>query len=71
MNEQQESHVKSMAHKIEMHAEAIKLRMQAIQRNNLDDMPTELIEANFADTMYYCEAIQRVYAEMLPNLPKE
>lgn len=71
MNQAQETHVKAMARKIEMHAESIKLRMQAIQHNSLADMPVDLIKANFSDSLYYSEAIQRVYADMLPQLPKE
>jgi hypothetical protein len=70
MNKAQEIHVQAMAHKIEGHAQAIVLRMQALQRNSLADMPIELIQANFADSLYYAEVIGKVYAEMLPQLPR-
>jgi hypothetical protein len=68
MNVAQSEHLKAMACKMEAHAEAIKQRMQALQRNNLFSMPIDLIPANFEDTFYYAEAIQKVYADMMPRM---
>jgi hypothetical protein len=68
MNNAQSRHVKAMAKKMGAHAEAIKRCMQALQRNSLFDMPVELTEANFADSLYYAEAILQVYREMFPQL---
>jgi hypothetical protein len=68
MNKAQEIHVKERAHTIEMHAEAIKLRMQALQRNSLAGMPTDVIGVNFQDVLYYCEAMQKVVNSMLAGL---
>ncbi len=70
MNQAQETHVKSMASKIEMHADAIKRRMQALQRNSLLDMPTELTEMNFREVTSSCEAMQHVLDDMLPRMPQ-
>lgn len=56
INKEQETHIKAMARKIEMHAETIKSRMQALQSNDLADMPVSLIEANFQDVPFYCES---------------
>lgn len=69
MNKAQETHVKAMARKIETHAEAIVLRMQAIQRNSLADMPVDLITANFKEVTHYCVAMHNVLSDMLPSLP--
>jgi len=63
-----EAHVKAMAHKIEMHAEAIRLRMQALQSHSLEEMPENVIGVNFQDVIYYCEAMQRLVNEILPDL---
>lgn len=63
-----EERVKSIAHKIEMTADSIKLRMQALQRNSLADMEDAFIAVNFQDVNYYCEAIQRILADDLPKV---
>lgn len=71
MNKDQERHVKAMARKIETHAQAIVLRMQALQRNSLADMPLEYTEANFAEVPQFCENMQRVLDDMLPELAEQ
>lgn len=68
MNVAQSEHLKAMARRMEAHAEAIKQCMQALQRNNLFSMPIDLIPANFEDTFENAEAIQKVYAEMMPRM---
>ncbi len=71
MNEAQESHVKAMAHKIELQAELIALRMKALQRNSLVSMPVDFIAINFQDVTYYADEMKSVVTEMLPTMPKE
>lgn len=61
-------YIKAAAHKIEMHAESIKLRMQAIQHGSLENEEPNVIGVNFQDVLYYCEAMQRVVNEVLPGL---
>lgn len=68
MNVAQSEHLKAMARKMEAHAEAIKQGMQALQRNNLFPMSIDDIPANFEDAFYYAEAIQKVYADMMPRM---
>lgn len=71
MNKEQERHVKAMARKIESHAHAIVLRMQALQRNSLADMPVELVTLNFQEVPELCENMQRVLDDMLPELDEQ
>jgi hypothetical protein len=71
MNLAQSTHVKAMARKMRMHAEAIAARMKALEENDLSDMPVDLVEMNFDDSLYYQAAIRQVYDDMLPKLPKD
>lgn len=68
MNTEQEAHVKAMARKIEGYAQAINQRMQALQRNSLADMPTNVIGVNFQEVTDYCESMRRIVNEELPRL---
>jgi hypothetical protein len=78
MNEAQRTHIKSMAYKIRRHAEAIVTEMQGLEETSLPDIPDipdsetiEAVDGVFRGALYYCEAIRKVYDDMLPKLPRK
>lgn len=70
MNKEQSAYLKGVAHSIEEYAERIKQPVLALQRNNLADMPIELIPINLQEVVEASRAIQQILNELMPNLPE-
>ena len=71
MNREQAAYIKGVAHSIESFAEQIRQCAIALQRNNLETMPIELVELNFKDVSEPCQHIQNILSEIEPNMPQE
>ena len=78
MTPEQRTHIKSMAYKIRRHAETIVTEMQGLEETSLPDIPgipdsetIEAVDGVFKGALYYCEAIRKVYDDMMPQFPKE
>ena len=79
MNEAQFRHAKAMARKIREHAERIVAEMGVIERMPTSDVthiPISIVAGKFTHDMGYgvqdyIDAIQRVIADMLPDLEQQ
>ncbi len=60
MEKSQSRHAKAMARKIRTHAETIVHKMEAIERENLEQVPVVSIESIFDEVPDYLESIQQV-----------
>lgn len=69
MNKEQEAYIKGVAHSIEVYATQMLLCVQALQRNSLHDMPTNLIDANFGDVITANHSIDEILDDLIPQLP--
>ena len=68
MNRAQSSHAKAMARKIKTNAESIASRMGAIEREDLEDVPLDVVKSHFDELEGYWHSIQSILADMLPGL---
>jgi len=68
MNQSQARHAKSMARHIRTHAESLVRSMEAIERENLEQVPVVTIESKFDEVPGILESIQQVLDDMYGEL---
>jgi len=68
MNSSQARHSKAIARKIRIHADGIVSQMGAIERENLSDVPLDVVKGHFDELERRWRNIQGVLKDMLPEL---
>ena len=71
MNRQQARHAKAMARKIRIHAESMAHPMSAIEREDLSDMPLDMVKNLFGELEGFWRSIQSVLEDMLGELDEQ
>lgn len=70
LTEAQQKYVKGVAHDLEEYIARMLVCVQALQRNDLSNMPASLILLNFQDVAAPCTRIQHMLKTIMPGLPQ-
>lgn len=71
MNQDQEVHVKAIAHKMRILAEIIVERMKYVEDLDIVRYSIGEIETYLKDSLFYCDVIRNTYNDMHSELPRE